>query len=510
MPAKSRLGRKAAAVLAAATAVAVAAFALTTAFAAPLPGDLGPCAGPDCPDPFPDTNNGPIAGYDDSVNVFVGGYFHVRGSAAESEGRNVVLGEFDQNKDPAAGGAYNVGIAGVGSRVPPPTGSDYLQVGSTITIAPGQRLLAEEGSEFGLVRSAGGATGMVIPISVTDPGAVDQYDGLRDQLSEASQCYAYPEEGVRRPVTGTVTNENFRTVFVGDGTSMLQVFAVDADLVASGGGQQAINFEGIPEGATVLVNVYGDTRTLNINSGPEIAFRDRTMWNFPDATEVNLRGTTQFNGSVLTGEQSSTTELTMSGTNGRMFLTGNLIHGNSSLPGSGQEMHNYPFNGDLPECEDVDPTSDEPTSDEPTTDEPTTDEPTTDEPTTDEPTTDEPTTDEPTTDEPTTDEPTTDEPTTDEPTTDEPTTDQPTTDQPTTDEPSTDGPTSDGPTSDAPTSDAPTTAQTTTPTTGGTTTSGGGLSVTGARIALPIAAGAALLALGVMIATAARRRAEDA
>lgn len=465
MPAKSRLGRKAAAVMAAAAAVAVASFALTTATAAPLPDDLGPCAGPDCPDPFPDNNNGPIVGYDDSVNVFVGGYFHVRGSAAESEGRNVVLGEFDQNKS-SGGAVYNVGIAGVGSRVPPPTGSDYLQVGGAITIADGQRLLAEEGDEYGVVRTAGGATGTVIPDAVTDPAAVDQYDGLRDDLTEASQCYAYPEEGVRRTTTGTVENQGFQTVFTGDGSSSLQVFAVDADLVSGGGGQQSLTFTNIPPDATILVNVYGDTRTLNINSGPEAAYRDMLMWNFPDATTVNLYGTTQFNGSVLAGEQSSTTELTMSGTNGRMFLTGNLVHGSSSLGGSGQEIHNYPFNGDLPECEDVDPTSDEPTSDGPTT--------------------------------------------TDEPTTDEPTTDEPTTDEPTTDEPSTDGPTSDGPTSDSPTSDAPTTAQTTTPAGNGSTTSGGGLSVTGARIALPIAAGAALLALGVMIATAARRRAEDA
>lgn len=71
------------------------------------------------PGPFPEINNGPIAGRDDAINVFVGNDFLVRGRAAEAEGRVVVLDDFDQNKDPAASGLYNLGIAGVGSRVAP-------------------------------------------------------------------------------------------------------------------------------------------------------------------------------------------------------------------------------------------------------------------------------------------------------------------------------------------------------------------------------------------------------
>ncbi|NEE60582.1 hypothetical protein G3M55_90755, partial [Streptomyces sp. SID8455] len=61
------------------------------ASAAPLPGGLGPCVPGDCPDPFPGINNGPIAGRDNAINLFVGDDFLVRGSAAEAEGRVVVL-----------------------------------------------------------------------------------------------------------------------------------------------------------------------------------------------------------------------------------------------------------------------------------------------------------------------------------------------------------------------------------------------------------------------------------
>ncbi|SDL58929.1 choice-of-anchor A domain-containing protein [Glycomyces sambucus] len=476
MPA-TRTAALRATVAAAAVLVAGAAYALVLpgALAAPLPGDLGPCAGPDCPDEYPDdNNNGGIIGFDDSVNVFVGGYFHVRGSAAESEGRNVVLGDFDQNKS-SGGAVYNVGIAGVGSRVPPPDGSDYLVTGGDLTVATEQRLLAEEGAHAGVVRVGGTATGEVNPDAVLDPAAIDEYTHLRDDLSEASHCYAYPEDGVRRTTTGTVVNAGFETVFTGDGTSALQVFAVDADLVSGTGGQQSLRFAGIPAGATILVNLYGDARTLNVNSGPQAEFRPRLLWNFPDAAEVNLRGTTQFQGSVLAGEQSSTTEVTMSGTNGRMYLTGNLVHGSSGQGGSGQEVHAYPFEGDLPECEDVDPSTVPINS------------------------TDVPTTDDATTDGPTTDEPTTDEPT-DSPTTDGPTTDGPTTDKPTSDEPTSGGPTTTGPSGSAATTEPAA------PVDGG---GPGGLAATGERLALPLGIGAALAAVGAIAAFAASRRAAE-
>ncbi|MEU6245838.1 choice-of-anchor A family protein [Glycomyces sp. NPDC047010] len=461
MPAtRSRPVALRAAVAAAAVFVAGAAYMLAVpgALAAPLPDGLGPCSGADCPTAYPDdNNNGGIIGYDDSVNVFVGGDFTVTGTAAESEGRNVVLGDFTQNK---TGGSsiYNVGIAGVGSRVPPPDGSDYLVVGGDLSIATEQRLLAEEGSHSGVVRVAGTPTGEVNPDAVTDTAAVDSYASLRDRLSTASHCYAYPADGVRRTVTGTVQNVGYETLFTGDGASPLQVFAVDADLVSGTGGAQALRFTGIPAGATILVNLYGDARTLNVNSGPQTEYRSRLLWNFPDAAEVNLRGTTQFQGSVLAGEQSSTTEVTMSGTNGRMLLTGNLVHGSSSQAGSGQEVHAYPFEGDLPECEDDDPTSVPINS---------------------------------------TDVPTTDDATTDGPTTDEPTTAD-TTDAPTTDEPST------GSTTDAPSS--ATGATTSEPAAVLTSGGPGGLAGTGARFALPLGIGAALAAVGAIVAFAASRR----
>ncbi|MFI9331006.1 choice-of-anchor A family protein [Kitasatospora sp. NPDC052868] len=323
------------------------------AVAAPLPGGLGPCVPGSCPDPFPSSiNNGPFAGRDNGVNIFVGNQFLVTGRAAEAEGRVVVLDGFTQAKEAGVSSIYNIGIAGVGSRVPPPDGADFLTTGGGITIAPGQSLVAEGG----VVRHAGAVSGTVTGTLVTDANAVQPYSGLRDQLTAASDCYARVN-GMPRTPTGTAVNQGGQTLFTGDGASALQVFNVDFDLTGPTGGQQGIVFANIPSGATILVNVLGAARALNTYSGgindtddPLNAYRDHLLWNFPDSTAVTLAGTGQFQGSFLIGEQASLTTVTLAGVNGRFFTTGSLTHTSLPVGGGGQEFHSWPFNGDLPTC----------------------------------------------------------------------------------------------------------------------------------------------------------------
>ncbi|MEU3030275.1 choice-of-anchor A family protein [Streptomyces incarnatus] len=337
------------------------------AAAATLPGGLGPCVPGSCPDPFPGINNGPIAGRDAAINIFVGHDFLVRGRAAEAEGRVVVLNDFDQQKQAGAGGQYNLGIVGVGSRVPPPNGSDFLTTGGDVTIASGQRLDTTGGlvGEQGTVRYAGTKSGQVTGRLVHDPEAARPYTALRDELTAASRCYARVDGAHRRP-TGTAVNQGGQTVFTGDGTSALQVFDVDFDLTGPNGAQQGIVFRGVPAGATVLVNVYGANRTIRTYSGgiddstdPLNAYRDRLLWNFPDATTVDLAGTGQMQGSFLMGDQASMTTVTLPGINGRFFTTGSLTHTSSATGGGGQEFHAYPFNGDLPDCAPTPPVTGE-------------------------------------------------------------------------------------------------------------------------------------------------------
>ncbi|MEV7773509.1 SpaA isopeptide-forming pilin-related protein [Kitasatospora sp. NPDC086791] len=319
------------------------------ASAATLPGGLGPCLGSDCPATFPPVNNGPFAGRDAGINIFVGGDFNVRGSAAEAEGHVVTLGNFDLNKAAGASSAYNVGIAGVGSRVPPPDGADFLTAGGNVTVAPGQRLLADGG----VVRYAGTATGTITGTKIQDAQAVAAYTPLRGQLQTASECYA--GVGTPRPATGTAVNQGYQTLFTGDGTSALQVFNVDFDIAGNGGSTQGIVFAGIPSTATVLVNMVGGARTINTYSGslqdtdPWNQLRERLLWNFPTATSVTLTGSGQFQGSVLVGNPASSSTVNLPGTAGRFFTTGSLLH-NSGSGMTGTEFHAYPFNGSLPDC----------------------------------------------------------------------------------------------------------------------------------------------------------------
>ncbi|MGW4400107.1 choice-of-anchor A family protein [Amycolatopsis nivea] len=339
----------------AAAVCAVAFVAGPGASAAPLPGGLGPCVGDACPGKYPPVNNGSFAGRDNGINVFAGGDFLVREGAAEAEGRVVVLGGFDMAKRAGASAVYNVGIAGVGSRVPPPDGADFLTTGKDVTVAPNQRLLADGG----VVRYGGTVTGTVTGTLKQDPNAADQYKQLRPQLQEASTCYG------KSAATGTAKNEGYRTLFTGDGKSALQVFTVDFDLTGPGGGMQGLEFAGIPAGATVLVNLVGGNRVINTYTGdladqdPINHLREKLLWNFPDASKVKIAGQAQFQGSVLVGNPSSDTTVTASGVNGRFFTAGNLLHTSEGAAG-GQEFHAYPFTGDLPDCNA--PTSTAPTS----------------------------------------------------------------------------------------------------------------------------------------------------
>ncbi|MFF9838474.1 choice-of-anchor A family protein [Streptomyces sp. NPDC013740] len=317
-----------------------------------LPGGLGPCVPGDCPDPFPPIDNDPIAGRDNAINIFVGDDYLVRGRAAEAEGRLVVLGSFDMNKDAGASAAYNVGEAGVGSKVPPPVGADWLTTGGNVTVAQDQRLLAEGG----VVRHAGTVSGTVAATLVQDPNATAPYTALRDRLTAASQCYARVDGAPRTP-TGSAVNQGYQTLFTGDGSSPLQVFNVDFDLAGPNGSTQGIVFANIPAGATVLVNVLGADRTINTYSGdiadtdPLNAYRERLLWNFPDAASVDLVGSGQFQGSFLIGNQTSRTTVSLPGVNGRFFTTGSLTHTSPAGRAGGEEFHAYPFNGDLPACD---------------------------------------------------------------------------------------------------------------------------------------------------------------
>ncbi|WP_199807937.1 choice-of-anchor A family protein [Streptomyces sp. NRRL S-350] len=372
-----------------AVATAVAALplgaVLTVGSAAPLAPPLGACAGPGCPATWPPPNNGDFTGRDANINVFTGGDYTVNGRAAEAEGKIVTLGNLTVDK--SGGGAYNMGVVGVGSRVVPPNGSDFVTTGGNVDVKTGNRILIggsdAHGQAFGNLRHAGSVTGPVsidpTGQSIRDPNAAAPYQTVLTRIEEVSDCVG------RAAATGTVDVSSSQATFTGDGAALRQVFNVTRNLASPTGGQIGLVFANIPAGATVVVNMLGDSPVINTYTGTGLAgdqttgMRSKLLYNFPTATSARILGSAQFQGTVLAGNPGGTTTIAQPGVDGRVYLAGNLIHTGTG----GYEIHSYPFDGDLPECTvtpspsptssspSPSPTSPSPTSPSPTSPPPT-------------------------------------------------------------------------------------------------------------------------------------------
>ncbi|KQV05788.1 hypothetical protein ASE03_07695 [Kitasatospora sp. Root187] len=327
--------------------------------AAPLSPPLGPCSGPDCPSVWLPPNNGNVVGRDATINVFVGGDYSVQGRAAEVEGKVVALGDLTVNKD--GGGLFNMAVAGVGSRVVPPDGTDFVTVGGNVTVQPANTVEIGGTSDllgtlaFGNLRYGGTLTGTVnvVPTGQTiqDATAKNQYAGLPDQIAELSTCAG------TATANGTVTVSGNQVTFTGDGTSARQIFNVPGNIGSLTTAADLV-IAGIPAGATVVINMLGTDPVINTNTGTGLAgdpftdLRSRLMWNFPNATSSTIMGGAQFQGSMMAANPAGTTMISTPGFNGRVYLAGNLVQ----LGSSGSEVHNYAFDGDLPECATPTPT----------------------------------------------------------------------------------------------------------------------------------------------------------
>ena len=318
--------------------------------------DLGPylsaCVGAGCPplsdypSPF---NFGPVPpswrGHDEAFSGIALGTFTVpAGGGAESEGRLAIGGDFL----PARG--FSVGISGGGTFVVGPqmnfdnlivrgaaTGSNMPFVGTVATLGT---------TVTGLVRIGGAASGITFDMGVvtqnvgTTPADLGiDVDAIFTQLQAKSLCWS------QLSATGVLVDEvtlGNGWVLVGDGTSIVQVFNLGpGDLAIP---TQELNFRSIPPGATVLINVSGATPTVNaarVNAdvtGSPTLFD--VLFNLFAATAATIPS--DVNGSVLIPNGS----LTLGGSvNGRLAVGGSV-----TFSGSGQELHNYPFTGDLPDC----------------------------------------------------------------------------------------------------------------------------------------------------------------
>jgi choice-of-anchor A domain-containing protein len=315
----------------------------------------------------PDVGGGPAIGEipaftDGNVAIFAGGSFTATGQAAEAEGLMVVMGT--ATFDRPTGGTFNVGTVGAGSQIAPPPGTDMLVTGGGVVVGPNNTLsvgalsVGQDGTLLGgnintagsvVVQPGGSVETSNGSIVENNPQASAPFAGFGASLTSASgQFSALPDTGSTAVSFGTAT-------FTGNGTSNPQVFTISAAQLATA---QAFVFNGIPTNPTggwvpIIVNVTGagpatmlqnfmsinGTRVddLGVNMGN--AARS-LLWNFTSASDVTIAGTSQNIGSLLVPQAGGTLTVNAS-TNGRVYTNGNIV-----MSGSGNEMHNYPWNGD--------------------------------------------------------------------------------------------------------------------------------------------------------------------
>jgi choice-of-anchor A domain-containing protein len=260
------------------------------------------------------------------------------------------MGAVDIDSNPVSVPRYNIGVAGVGSRVTPSPGQVALAVGGDLSVVPPQILEVGPSDDL-IVNYAGTLTGAIDAALVEEtPAAVSAYSDVPAELTAISQCINNPIE--RTGTTGTVTNTGSTVTFIGDNTSPLQIFDVDFP-IGTTSSAEGLAFAGIPLGGTVIINdtngvVNTFTGGIGSGHGPPDSIRQDILWNFPTESTVTLNGSAQFQGSILVGGAASTTTDSYPGIDGRTYTVGNLVQ--TSTSGGGTEIHAYPFDGELPQC----------------------------------------------------------------------------------------------------------------------------------------------------------------
>lgn len=347
--ARARLGSAVAVALA--LGLATAGNALAVPFApAPAPGTARTCP---APGQEPGIGHEPRF-LDANVALYAGGDYTADGATAEAEGLLVIGGNATFAK--GSGGTFNVGRVGAGSGILPDSGAVMLSVGGNLTIARGTRVDVGHGltagpryggavrvggeiDEKGDLETNGGSRASGLGAR----GALAPYDTFGDTVrGESASLGALEPTGTSVRAGGTVTFTG------GKASGGPQVFEISAERLD---GASSFDFRSIPEGASVVVNVTGG-KPVGISplsaafDGERVDAYDsarfgeaasRILYNFEAAPSITLGGGGNFMGSILAPKASA--DLTAS-TNGRVYVGGDL-----RTHGSGNETHNYPWNG---------------------------------------------------------------------------------------------------------------------------------------------------------------------
>ncbi|MCL2046455.1 MAG: choice-of-anchor A family protein [Oscillospiraceae bacterium] len=321
----------------------------------------------DCLTSIPSVNSVSTIFEDNSPAMWVGGNFIAASDFKESEGLTVVRGNMIVQHNITLG----VGVVGVGSGIVPTPDSVMLAVGGdlvatnssmviigapvsgTVTV-PAHALIG--GDVIGDV-SAVYIDGLIISEdgrNIYDnlgPLAISHWAGFESELKAESAKYALmTPTGTATSLGGSITFDS------NDISAPIQVFEINASDLAVATSYCDFYFTNIDQGSNgrytpIVINVIGANATLfqtsvNINgtrvdglATPNFGnAASAILWNFVDATYLEIPGSSQVMGSII-APHTSTVNISAH-TNGRLFVNGNLTRS-----GTNTEHHNYPWIG---------------------------------------------------------------------------------------------------------------------------------------------------------------------
>jgi choice-of-anchor A domain-containing protein len=304
---------------------------------APLPATV---LGAQCPDFTGGLTNTPLF-TDKGVAVFVGGDYTAAKGAKESEGVLVAGGSVTIKTDDL----MNLGVVGAGSQFTPASGSDMVLAGKTVAVEPGSRVeVAHRLAQGGNVVAGSTISGeMELNGGKKTPNSTTPSAQARTLKAELGKVSA---ELADKPTTGSLKGKTL----TGDGSSAVQVFDLSAQQVAGLGGE--VTFDKVGSGGPIVVNVSGSAPALafnymaagstRIDAGVPLGdWAPRILWNFPDATTLSMKSSSQMVGTIL-APQADVEQKTH--TNGRLYVGGDLTFGGQGASG-GLEHHNFPWIG---------------------------------------------------------------------------------------------------------------------------------------------------------------------
>ncbi|MGH1436796.1 MAG: choice-of-anchor A family protein, partial [Lewinella sp.] len=277
-------------------------------------------------------------GLDASYQIVVGGDFLVPSTGgAEVEGRLAVGGNLIIDK------GYGIGESGGGTFVISDQGN-AVAVEGTMSGTGTLNMGTNNGGGVGYVAYSGGASTLNVGNGTASDNngtsIVDHTTLLSEAAHISMEMQSATATGSFNAVSRTVTGTNAAV-------EIINITGTDLDP----GFQDNLLFADIAPGATIILNVSGAvvTSRLRATAGrvndPEFgatgsdpdALIYNLVYNFYEATSVTVAG--NLNGLVFIPNGNLDLQQNL---NGRAYIGGNLTHS-----GSGSEIHNYPFTGEL-------------------------------------------------------------------------------------------------------------------------------------------------------------------